>query len=36
LGHLLWFSWHTQQWNANRDDMLSWLASIRERLSRLS
>lgn len=35
LGHLLWFSWHTDHWNAGRDDLLSWLASIKERLSRL-
>jgi hypothetical protein len=31
----LWFSWHTEHWNANRDDLLTWVASIKERLSRL-
>jgi hypothetical protein len=31
----LWFSWHTDHWNASRDDLLTWLASIRERLSRV-
>jgi Prokaryotic E2 family E len=36
LAAMLWFSWHTDQWNANRDDLLSWVASIRRRLSSLS
>lgn len=36
LGAMLWFSWHTEQWSAGRDDLLSWVASIRVRLSRLS
>lgn len=36
LSGMLWFSWHTDHWNASRDDLLSWIASIRERLSRLS
>lgn len=31
----LWFSWHTEHWNASRDDLLSWVASIKDRLSRL-
>lgn len=35
LSQMLWFSWHAEQWNANRDDLLSWIASIRDRLSRL-
>lgn len=29
----LWFSWHlTQPWNPNRDSLLTWLATVRERL----
>ena len=36
LAEMLWFSWHTEHWNASRDDLLSWVASIRDRLSRLS
>lgn len=35
LSGMLWFSWHTDHWNASRDDLLSWVASIRDRLSRL-
>ena len=31
----LWFSWHTEHWNASRDDLLTWVASIKDRLSRL-
>jgi hypothetical protein len=32
---LLWFSWHLQRpWNPNRDDLLTWLAVIRQRLAR--
>jgi hypothetical protein len=31
----LWFSWHTDHWNANRDDLLTWVATIQERLSRV-
>jgi hypothetical protein len=31
----LWFSWHTDHWNASRDDLLTWLASIRERLGKV-
>jgi hypothetical protein len=34
LTGLLWFSWHTDHWNAARDDFLTWLASIRDRLNR--
>lgn len=30
---LLWFSWHLQSWNASRDDLLSWVSSIRLRLA---
>ncbi|CAN7724729.1 hypothetical protein LJR290_006152 [Variovorax sp. LjRoot290] len=30
----LWFSWHLQQWNANRDNLLTWVASIKDRLAR--
>lgn len=30
----LWFSWHTDHWNAARDDLASWVASIRERLAK--
>ncbi len=29
----LWFSWHLQGWNAARDDLLTWLTVIRERLA---
>ncbi len=32
----LWFSWHTEHWNASRDDLLTWIASIKDRLSRLA
>ncbi len=31
----LWFSWHTDHWNASRDDLLTWVASIKDRLSRV-
>lgn len=31
----LWFSWHTEHWNASRDDLLTWIASIKERFSRV-
>jgi hypothetical protein len=31
----LWFSWHTDNWNASRDDLLTWIASIKDRLSRV-
>lgn len=30
----VWFSWHTDHWNPGRDDFLSWMASIRERLNK--
>jgi hypothetical protein len=36
LQQLLWFSWHTDHWNASRDDFLSWLASIRDRFARVT
>ena len=29
----LWFSWHMQMWNAARDDLLTWLTVIRQRLA---
>lgn len=29
----LWFSWHVASWNASRDDLLSWIASINHRLA---
>jgi hypothetical protein len=32
---VLWFSWHVDQWNASRDDLLTWLASIRARLAKV-
>lgn len=31
----LWFSWHTDHWNAGRDDLLTWIASIKSRLSKV-
>lgn len=31
----IWFSWHTEQWNASRDDLMTWLASINDRLNRI-
>lgn len=31
---LLWFSWHLQSWNANRDDLVTWFTVIRQRLAR--
>ena len=30
----LWFSWHMDHWNASRDSLLTWIASIKERLAR--
>jgi hypothetical protein len=30
----LWFSWHLLKWNAGRDDLLSWLACIKDRFAR--
>ena len=27
-----WFSWHLQQWNPNRDSLLSYLNAIKQRL----
>jgi hypothetical protein len=33
-GHV-WFSWHTDHWNPGRDDFLTWMASIRERLNKV-
>lgn len=29
----LWFSWHLQVWNAARDDLMTWLTVIRQRLA---
>lgn len=31
----IWFSWHTDQWNASRDDLMTWVASINDRLNRI-
>ena len=31
---MIWFSWHLQQWNPNRDDLFSWVACMRDRLQR--
>lgn len=36
LNSKLWFSWHLLHWDPSRDDLLTWVASIRDRLSRLS
>ena len=30
---MLWFSWHLQTWNATRDDLMTWLTVIRQRLA---
>lgn len=32
---MVWFSWHLQQWNPNRDDLFSWVACMRDRLQRV-
>lgn len=33
LGSLRWFSWHVRDnWNPSRDTLVSWIASIAERL----
>lgn len=32
---MVWFSWHLQQWNPNRDDLFSWIACMRDRLQRI-
>lgn len=29
----LWFSWHTDHWNASRDDLLTWIATIKHRFA---
>lgn len=29
----VWFSWHVQRWNPNRDTLLSWVYLIRQRLN---
>jgi len=31
----LWFSWHVQAWNPNRDTLSSWMNTIADRLRRL-
>jgi hypothetical protein len=31
----LWFSWHLQGWNPNRDTLSSWMNTIANRLRRL-
>jgi hypothetical protein len=28
---LLWFSWHLENWNASRDDLITWLKVINRR-----
>lgn len=30
----LWFSWHTDHWNASRDDLLTWIATIKHRFAK--
>lgn len=30
----LWFSWHTETWNPNRDSLVSYLKAIQNRLQR--
>jgi hypothetical protein len=35
LGGLVWFSWHLAQWDPNRDDLLSWVGCIRDRMLRV-
>lgn len=30
----LWFSWHTETWNPNRDSLVSYLKAIEDRLKR--
>lgn len=30
---MLWFSWHLQSWNAARDDLMTWLTVVRQRLA---
>jgi len=32
---MVWFSWHLQDWNPNRDDLFSWIACVRDRLQRV-
>lgn len=31
---LLWFSWHLSSWNPNRDDLLTYVNTIKDRLNR--
>lgn len=31
---LLWFSWHTKQWNPNKDNLLTYIRVIKDRLKR--
>jgi hypothetical protein len=31
----LWFSWHVQGWNPNRDTLSSWMNTIGDRLRRI-
>jgi len=33
-GPKLWFSWHTNSWSANRDDLLTYARIIQDRLDR--
>lgn len=35
-GEWLWFSWHlTGGWNANRDNFVTWMNSVKDRLRRV-
>lgn len=31
---MLWFSWHVDPWNPNRDDLVTWFTLIKQRLSK--
>lgn len=31
---MLWFSWHLSSWNPNRDDLLTYVNTIRDRFNR--
>jgi hypothetical protein len=32
---VLWFSWHVDPWNPNRDDLVTWFTLIRQRLAQV-
>lgn len=32
---LLWFSWHVEPWNPNRDDLVTWFTLIKRRLAQV-